>query len=191
MFLQSWQCASHENMFLREKIKQNLYNDIYILTYKSRKWIAFSWYISPLYKKHILVHIRRKETENCLQIIFHEWQIDFGQRKKKKRFSLDLDFQESRDIFIGLKSSSVAFLFKFSPNAQTILPYQRCELIELRIENVEMFCTFLTTFYCMEYRPIKQRKTFLIIQCINKVLIELKLYPLWIETFFVNIVLYN
>ena len=27
--------------------------------------------------------------------------------------SLDLDFQESRDIFIGLKSSSVAFLFKF------------------------------------------------------------------------------
>ena len=147
----------------------------------------FCTFFSYIKSTMLNIHTKKELSTNHFS-----WMTNwFRTTKKEKRFSLDLDFQESRDIFIGLKSSSVAFLFKFSPNAQTILPYQRCELIELRIENVEMFCTFLITFYCMEYRPIKQRKTFLIIQCINKVLIELELYPWWIEKFFVNVVLYQ
>ena len=97
--------------------------------------------------------------------------------KRKKDLAWIWIFKRVATFLLALKAPVSHFFSSFPPNAQTILPYQRCELIELRIKNVEMFCTFLITFYCMEYRPIKQRKTFLIIQCINKVLIELELYP--------------
>ena len=35
--------------------------------------------------KNTLVYIQKERNRNCLQIIFHEWQIDFGGHRKYKK----------------------------------------------------------------------------------------------------------